>query len=394
MKSSIWIIAKKELNRFFRDSRMVISTVLLPGLLIYVMYSFMGSALSNQFDTDENYRFAVAAVHLPASVEAMLPEELYDIEQVTSADDMEACKEAIREKELDALIVFPTDFEAAVADPLSPERSAPPQVEIYYNSSSTESDAAYEALYTTLDLYESALANRFDVNAAGNDDYDLASEKDATGFVFSSMLPMLLLIFLFSGCMSVAPEAIAGEKERGTIATILVTPTKRSELAIGKIFALSIIALLSGASSTLGTMLSLPKLMGSVDTMSAAYYTAADYLVLAAVILSTVLLLVALISIISAFAKTIKEAQTSVMPLMIVVIFLGVTAMFGSGAKSQLAYYCIPLYNSVQAMVGIFSFEMAPVAVALTVGVNLACTAIACFVLTRMFNSEKIMFRR
>ena len=207
------------------------------------------------------------------------------------------------------------------------------------------------------------------------------------------MLPMLLMIFLFSGCMSVAPEAIAGEKERGTIATILVTPTKRSELAVGKIFALSIIALLSGASSTLGTILSLPKRMGGVETMSAAYYTAADYLVLAAVILSTVLL-VALISLISAYAKTIKEAQTSVMPLMIVVIFLGVTAMFGSGAKSQLVYYCIPLYNSVQAMVGIFSFEMIPAAVALTVGVNLACTVIASFVLTRMFNSETIMFRR
>ena len=392
MKSNIWIIAKKELDRFFRDGAMVIATVLLPGLLIYIMYSFMGSALSNQFDTDENYRFAVAAVHLPASVEAMLPEELYDIEQVTSADDMEACKEAIREKELDALIVFPTDFEAAVADPHSPERSAPPQVEIYYNSARTESSSAYQALYETLNQYESALANVFDVNAGGG--YDLASEKDATGSIFSSMLPMLLMIFLFSGCMSVAPEAIAGEKERGTIATILVTPTKRSELAVGKIFALSIIALLSGASSTLGTILSLLKLMGGVETMSAAYYTAADYLVLAAVILSTVLLLVALISIISAYAKTIKEAQTSVMPLMIVVIFLGVTAMFGSGAKSQLVYYCIPLYNSVQAMVGIFSFEMIPAAVALTVGVNLACTVIASFVLTRMFNSETIMFRR
>lgn len=56
MKSNIWIIAKKELDRFFRDGAMVIATVLLPGLLIYIMYSFMGSALSNQFDTDENYR--------------------------------------------------------------------------------------------------------------------------------------------------------------------------------------------------------------------------------------------------------------------------------------------------------------------------------------------------
>lgn len=392
MKSNIWIIAKKELDRFFRDSRMVISTVLLPGLLIYIMYSFMGSALANQFDTAEDYQFTVAAVELPASVKTMLPETLYDVDPIASSDEVEACKAAIQAKELDALIVFPADFEAAVANPPSPERSAPPQVEIYYNSARTESSSAYQALYETLNQYESALANVFDVNAGGG--YDLASEKDATGSIFSSMLPMLLMIFLFSGCMSVAPEAIAGEKERGTIATILVTPTKRSELAVGKIFALSIIALLSGASSTLGTMLSLPKLMGGVETMSAAYYTAADYLVLAAIILSTVLLLVALISIISAYAKTIKEAQTSIMPLMIVVIFLGVTAMFGSGAKSQLAYYCIPLYNSVQAMVGIFSFEMIPAAVALTVGVNLACTVIAGFVLTRMFNSETIMFRR
>lgn len=392
MKSNIWIIAKKELDRFFRDSRMVISTVLLPGLLIYIMYSFMGSALANQFDTAEDYQFTVAAVELPASVKTMLPETLYDVDPIVSSDEVEACKAAIQAKELDALLVFPADFEAAVANPPSPERSAPPQVEIYYNSARTESSSAYQALYETLNQYESALANVFDVNAGGG--YDLASEKDATGSIFSSMLPMLLMIFLFSGCMSVAPEAIAGEKERGTIATILVTPTKRSELAVGKIFALSIIALLSGASSTLGTMLSLPKLMGGVETMSAAYYTAADYLVLAAIILSTVLLLVALISIISAYAKTIKEAQTSIMPLMIVVIFLGVTAMFGSGAKSQLAYYCIPLYNSVQAMVGIFSFEMIPAAVALTVGVNLACTVIASFVLTRMFNSEKIMFRR
>lgn len=392
MKSSIWIIAKKELDRFFRDGAMVIATVLLPGLLIYIMYSFMGSALANQFDTAEDYQFTVAAVELPVSVKTMLPETLYDVDPIVSSDEVEACKAAIQAKELDTLIVFPADFEAAVANPPSPERSAPPQVEIYYNSARTESSSAYQALYETLNQYESALANVFDVNAGGG--YDLASEKDATGSIFSSMLPMLLMIFLFSGCMSVAPEAIAGEKERGTIATILVTPTKRSELAVGKIFALSIIALLSGASSTLGTMLSLPKLMGGVETMSAAYYTAADYLVLAAIILSTVLLLVALISIISAYAKTIKEAQTSIMPLMIVVIFLGVTAMFGSGAKSQLAYYCIPLYNSVQAMVGIFSFEMIPAAVALTVGVNLACTVIAGFVLTRMFNSETIMFRR
>ena len=96
-----------------------------------------------------------------------------------------------------------------------------------------------------LDAYENSIANKFDINA-GEGTYDLASERDTSATFFAALLPMLLMIFLFSGCMAVAPESIAGEKERGTITTILVTPIRRSDLAIGKITALSVIALLSG----------------------------------------------------------------------------------------------------------------------------------------------------
>lgn len=392
MKNGIWTIARKELARFFGDKRTVFSAVLLPGLIIYIMYSFMGSAITKMTTADENYRFRVDAVNLPASVSTLLPEEQFELTEI-GADAAEESRAEITDKARDLLLVFPENFDAAVAA-YTPEQGAAPQVEVYFNSADTESAAAYQAVRTMLDLYESALANRFDVNA-GAGTFDLASEKDTTGTIFSSMLPMLLMIFLFSGCMSVAPEAIAGEKERGTMATMLVTPTRRSEIAIGKIVALSIIALLSGASSTLGTLLSLPKLMGAAsDSMSAAYYTASDYAVLTAVILSTVLLLVALISVLSAWAKTIKEAQTTVMPLMMVVMLLGVSAMFGGGPKTELYYYCIPLYNSVQAMVGIFSFEAAPAAMVVTVCANLVYACIAGFVLTKLFNSEKVMFRR
>ena len=120
--------------------------------------------------------------------------------------------------------------------------------------------------------------------------------------------------------MAVAPESIAGEKERGSIATLLVTPVRRSELAIGKIVSLSVAALLSGLSSFAGTMLSMPKLMGlSSDQLSAAAYGVREYALLLAVVLSTVLLVIALISIISAAARSVKEAGTTVSPLMLLV---------------------------------------------------------------------------
>lgn len=66
-------------------------------------------------------------------------------------------------------------------------------------------------LTDALDAYEQSLANRFDVNAGGGT-YDLASEEDMAGMVFAMLVPMLMLMFVFSGCMAVAPESIAGER--------------------------------------------------------------------------------------------------------------------------------------------------------------------------------------
>ena len=153
--------------------------------------------------------------------------------------------------------------------------------------------------------------------------------------------------------------------------------------------------MLSAASSTIGTVLALPKMMGGMtDEMRADIYGIQDYLLLAAVILSTVLVLVTLISILSAFAKTIKEAQTYAMPVMLLAMGLGITGMFGGGASQELTSYCIPLYNSVQCMSGIFSFSVLPLGVAVTVGVNLLLTMLGVVVLAWMFNNEKIVFSR
>ena len=168
---------------------------------------------------------------------------------------------------------------------------------------------------------------------------------------------------------------------------------KRSELAIGKIISLSVIGLLSGFSSFVGTMLSLPNLMGAAaDEMSASVYGISDYVFLLVMILSTVLVIIGAISVISGFAKSVKEAGTAVSPLMILVMVLSVTTMMGGGAPEEPYLYLIPLYNSVQCMNGIFSFTMLPVNFVITVVSNLVYTGILVFILAKMFDSEKIMY--
>ena len=392
MKSGVFAIMKKELARFFSDKRMVVS-ILMPGVLIYVVYSFMGSAMGSMFGVEEDYVPTIQAVNLPASMEALLPET--DVAVIAGTDD-ENARMAVTNQEIDLLMVFSEDFDAAVAAYDIASGMPAPQVEIYYNSASTNSTVVFRMMTGLLDAYESQLANKFDVNAGG-DGYDLATEEDSVGSYFAMMMPLLLMIFLYSGSAAVAPESIAGEKERGTIATMLITPIRRSGIAVGKILALAVIALLSAASSTVGTMIALPKSMGMGGAgldMSASIYKIQDYLLLAAVIASTVLVLVTIISLLSAFAKTVKEAQTYVVPLMILVMLLGVSGMFGGGASQELAQYCIPLYNSVQCMTGIFSFSTMASGVGVTLAVNGVVTVLGVVILARMFNSEKIIFAR
>ncbi|MCI9164698.1 MAG: ABC transporter permease [Oscillospiraceae bacterium] len=390
MRNGVLTIMKKELDRFFGDRRMVFS-ILMPGILIYVMYCFMGVAMGDAFGVDEDYTPTVRAAGLPASMEPLLQQTGF---AVIAGEDEAAAREAVAAQTLDLLLVFPEDFDRITADYEVSSGLPAPNVEIYYNSAATSSAMAYQAVTGLLDAYEDQMVNKFDVNAGGGA-YDLATVEDTAGSIFSMMMPLLLMMFLYSGCAAVAPESIAGEKERGTIATMLITPIRRSHIALGKILALAVIAMISAASSTVGTILSLPKMMGGLtDTVNAAIYGVREYLLLAAVILSTVLVMVTIISLLSAFAKTIKEAQTYAVPFMLLVMLLGISGMFGSSGEQRLWTYCIPLYNSVQCMTGIFSFSVLPAGVAVSLGVNAAVTLAGVLVLARMFNSERIIFAK
>lgn len=393
MRKDMFTIIKKEFARFFGDKRLVFTTVLMPGLLLFVLYTLMGKGMSSEFSTDDEY---VAKAYVQN-----MPEELSSVFSGLSAEwnvvtevEVEKIKEEIVNKEADVLLIFPKDFVGEVETYKADSGADAPNVGIYYNSTASESSKIHSLIVDILNVYEGSMANKFDINA-GEESYDMATDKDVASQFLAIMLPMLLMTFLVNGCGSVAPEAIAGEKERGTIATLLVTPMKRSALALGKIISLSCIALLSGISSFVGTMLSLPNMLGgTVDGMDASLYKVSDYALLLGIILTTVMVLVSLIAVISACARSIKEAATAVSPLMVLVMGIGLLPMLtGSGEKS-FGMFLIPLYNSVQCIHGVFSFAYEPMQMFVTMLVNIAVSGILVWVLTKMFNSEKIMFAK
>ena len=397
MKSNTLTIIKKEFARFFGDRQMLFTTVIMPGLLIYLIYSFMGMAMKKMATEGTNELVTLCVENLPASVAPLIdaiPATAVS-QQAISQEDIDR----LEDKSLNVVLVrFPEAFDEKVANYDPQSGIAAPNVEIYYNSANNASSRVYHILETSLTAYEDQLSNRFDINRADSEGaaYDKASSDEMLGSILSKLIPMLILMLLFSGVMAIAPSAIAGEKERGTIATLLVTPLRRNELALGKVVSLSCIALLSGISSFIGIVLSLPKMIptDAAGVELGLNFTGSDYVVLLLIIFATVLIMASAVSILSALAKDVKNAGTMITPFMLVVMFCGLTPMFQNGAPESLTAYLIPFYNSIQVMTSVFAHEMRWIPVIVTLAANVVYTGIAVWVLTRMFNSEKVMFSK
>lgn len=374
----ILIVIKKELTRFFTDYRML-AAMILPGILIYVIYSLMGPILSSNFTASSDYNYQVYVLNEDETYLNLLKtgytEAGYQVTFLEVADEEEV-KNAIKDESADLLITF-----SSINDKLA--------IDLAYNSAKVESQTIYTLTYTMLTSvqvnpndYLFTLANQ-----------NLATDEQTSSTYISMMLPFLLLIFLCTGVMSVAPESIAGEKDRGTIATLLVTPLKRTNLAIGKIVSLAIISLVGGISSFVGTILSLPNLASAQGAIK-LYYGPLDYIYLLLIILSVLLLFVGIYSIASAMAKSVKEASAYSTPIMIIVLLIGILSMVSSLPTENFAVYFIPVYNSVVAMSTILSLDINIIGVVIAVVSNLVYAVILAFILGKMFNSERIMFNK
>ena len=393
MKNNTWTIIKKEFARFFGDRSLMFTTVILPGLIIYLVYSMMGEGIGKMVNDGRDDIVTLQVENMPEflATEIASDSQLVIVEQPFGQEDIDK----LSDEELNTVLVrFPKDFELLIDayDPLSGLTA--PNVEIYYNSTNNASNAIYNTLSMFLNDYENRQSNRFDINRSDDEiaQFDMATEDSIGAMIWSKILPMLIVMMLFSGTMAIAPSAIAGEKERGTIATLLVTPMRRNQLALGKIVSLSCIALLSGVSSFIGIALSLPKMMQGEDVDLGFNYAFSDYVAILLVIFATVLIMASVVSLLSALAKDVKQAGTMITPFMIVIMLAGLIPMFQNGVSDNVVNYIIPFYNSIQVLTSIFAHKIVWTNVALCLVSNVAYMGIAVWGLTRMFNSEKVMF--
>jgi len=396
IKNNIWVIMKKECTRIFSDKKLFFTAVVMPGLLIGVMYYFMGNLMGSMFEVTDDYIYQVHAINMPQFAADVISAPELNINLTAAAEsDAEIIKQKVADREIDLLIIFPQDFEV-LREAYNPDAPAgpAPNIGIWSNSARTESVSAYSLVYgITNYLYSSA--QKFTINATSDDapegDYELATDADMFAMVIGFMIPMMLMIFLYTGCMSLAPESISGEKERGTLGALLVTPTKRSDMALAKILSISIFGVMSAIVSMAAMILSLPNML-QMDFSAAGLYSFKEYALLFVIVVTTALVFVSLLSLLSAYAKSVKEATAYATPTLLIVVLCGLASVITGGVPSEAYYYFIPVFNSAQSITAILNDEIIVLNIALTVCANVIFTLICTFVLARIFNSEKIVF--
>ncbi|MBN2795406.1 MAG: ABC transporter permease [Clostridia bacterium] len=403
MDKRLLTVIKKELKRIFTDRRLIFTTMILPAVSIFVMYSLMGNMIDTRTSDVEAYVGNMIVVNAPESFlnyaeEAAFTNVIHI--KTGSASEINGYKDEIINGDLELLMIFDENFDSKV------ENYEQPNIQRYYND---VEDYSYEARYKIdnfLTTYEENLlgerigslsaVNVFDLNRGVEMDA-LKDNQKAAGKGLSILFPMLIAIFLFSGAMSVGPDMIAGEKERGTMATLLVTPVKRETLAMGKVIALAVVAVVSSLSSFIGIIASMPS-AGSMFAedgvnMAALQFGVKEYAYLALIMVTLVSLYVSVVCMVSIMSKSIKEANTYMAPIYMLVMVSGFTTMFADGSV-PIYRMLIPVYGSVIALKNLFAFELTTKMVLYTCGSSIFFAALMVYGIKILFNNEKVMFSK
>lgn len=410
MLNDIATIVSKELARVFTDKKLVFTTFILPAVSLVLIYTVMGLMVQKTMSDREEHLSQIAVIGAPSSFTQFVgqKEAEYNAKFILEEPSSEeALKHAVYNGELDALAVFESGFDQRVA---GYQQGLMPNVNTYYNPTEDYSSAAHNKFADRIlaDYEKQILIERFgDENFlkaftidADNEDNQLAPAEKMSGDLLGGLVPFLLSIFLFSGGMGIGIDLITGEKERGTMATMLVTPIKRESIAFGKMLSLGIVSLISTASSLAGMAISFPFLMmafsDGAETSGASgpgifFLSPAgvfQFLILAVFL---TLIYVGLICIVSVYANSIKEAGTLITPAYMAIMVLGMVTMFTNNLPPTWVF-ATPVYGTLMGMKHALSAELTWTMFGLNILVSACFVGAIIWVIRQMFNSEKIMF--
>lgn len=397
---AVGIVYRKELLDSLRDRRTLISMIVVPILLMPLLTVGMGylmARLVSRAQAEVHAVMLLGGEDSPRTAEALRAMEGL---RVTAGSEDYAAQ--ISDKKIQAAVELPDEFDFALA------RGEQKAVKIYYHQGELKSQFAAQRLKAFFDeLSAETVRQRLLARNLPEDliqpftveRKNVAPEEKVAGAQLGGLIPYMIILLCMTGAMYPAMDLTAGEKERGTMETILCSPVSRTDLVLGKFLTVLTASLATAALAIASMSASFLYLRGAAEGLdprrAAALDLKFDPMAIVAVfvmVLPVAVLFSAALLAISLFAKSFKEAQSYISPLMIVVILPAVAAILpGVELDARLAW--VPILNvslvSKEIMTGTYHWNY----IAMIFLSSSLYAAAALFAAVKLFQREDVLFR-
>ena len=386
-------IFRKDLVETLRDRRTVVMAFVVPALIYPLLFTLLGSVASDKRGELERTRVRVAAWGpVPSSA-------LRAVEQQARADIVDRREQLPANPESEARALVSSKKVHVVL--LTPSGSAGASIPIRVLSDSTDvdSDAMERRVSRALTDHDAELL-RQRMTALGQDaaaakpldvhEDDLADAARRGASLAATLLPYLLLVLVATSGFYAALDLTAGEKERGTLQTLLTAPVRSVEIVAGKYLAVLALTLAATVCNLGSIALTLSRATAAIDRAARFSLGLSSAAAIFFTVLPAALLIVAILMAVGVLARSYREGQSYLMPILILVILAGF-ASFLPGAELTAGTSLIPLLNVTLLVHDLLVGKAGPTQVMVVWAVSLAWAVLGIVLTARVFQTEQVL---
>lgn len=390
----IFTIFKKELKDTLRDRRTLIMMLVIPVLIFPIILGLfvnVSEAFSKEA-AEKTIKIGVVGEANNYVIRQLrsLPEELGKKEIVVYKDTI-SLKAAIKLDSAQIGIYPSVDFETSM------KLKKPAAVTVFFNATDLGMMERAETYLETIESiakqerYLDLNINQETIQPMKVSYSNVASSKEMIGKLAGGFLPYIFIAFGFIGCMYPAIDLFTGEKERGTIETLLTTPVARWQILFGKMGVVVLSGLLAATFALLGLFLSIevldivqdPELLSVIHGILSPKFI----LMLFGLLFPLTVFFAGVMIPIAVYAKSFKEAQSIITPLNIVMVLPAMVGFF-PGIELNAVTACIPVVNIVLATKDLIAGTLDAGLVGLSFAVMVSLAVLAVFISYKRFDKE------
>lgn len=398
----IWIVFSKEVKDIVRDKKTIITSIVVPMVIIPLLSMLAGGSVQNmQNDIEQNVTIGLTKESNTEEIRQLIKNDIIADFPNISLMDVNDPIEAINDSKVRIVLGVEKDYKEKL------EQGKPFVVELIYDKSQTKSEGSIGIVSMAINEFNRKIVAQR-LNKMGIDDEiikpvqieetNIANDEKTNLSMLAMILPVMIVILISAGGTAPATDLVAGEKERNTFEPLLTTKTGRSSLLIGKYLTVTLFSFISAITSILGMFLGYimdPKsmTMGTGSQFSGFSIPGAAILM---ILLISVLMGMTFAGIqiaLSTYAKSFREAQTYLSFLIIVAMIPGYATILMPPNEMPLYMFVVPVLNTISAFKIVLGLNINYTYLVIAIASSMVYVIISLKIAVFLFKRENVIFR-